>query len=452
MASPIWRSMLITAEPVANECDGSARGAGRHQRRQREADADAGEDHAAEHLADVVGLEPLRERPPGRPGGEDRRARRDHRPRRRTARSAGRRPGTRTAAPSAARARSPGRCVSADQCQTSCIHSTRESSIAPNAAENSSATTDAPVNGRSANSARSISGLRARTLCSANSAERDRARAERGERPRRPPSPSAPPLTRPSDERADPAGDQQRAERVGRRAPDGPGTCGSRRQPTTSAARPIGTLTRNTQRQLAATSTRRPPGRARRPGRRPRSTRAPRRGGAPAGVVARIRPSEVGVSSAAPAACTTRNATSIGRLRRGAARRRRGDEQRHAEQERRARAGSARPAGRTAPAARRRRSRRRSAPTTGPRAPSPPQVEVARHLRQRDVDDEQVEAGEHDARAHDHQHELGRCVAAAGAADVAEADLGWHSQASYQAGLAMAKSAMMCGMDARRSG
>ena len=31
-------------------------------------------------------------------------------------------------------------------------------------------------------------------------------------------------------------------------------------------------------------------------------------------VVARIRPSEVGVSSAAPAACSTRNATSIGRL------------------------------------------------------------------------------------------------------------------------------------------
>ena len=31
-------------------------------------------------------------------------------------------------------------------------------------------------------------------------------------------------------------------------------------------------------------------------------------------VVASIRPSEVGVSSAAPAACTTRNATSIGRL------------------------------------------------------------------------------------------------------------------------------------------
>src|SRR5205807_1643049 len=59
--------------------------------------------------------------------------------------------------------------TSADQCQTSWAQSTRESSIAPNEAENSNATTDAPVNGRKRNKARSISGLRCRAEWAANS-------------------------------------------------------------------------------------------------------------------------------------------------------------------------------------------------------------------------------------------------------------------------------------------
>src|SRR5205807_4205990 len=54
-------------------------------------------------------------------------------------------------------------------CQTSCIHSTRERSMAPKAAEKKMATADAPVNGRSRNSARSISGLRERSRCTMNS-------------------------------------------------------------------------------------------------------------------------------------------------------------------------------------------------------------------------------------------------------------------------------------------
>jgi len=47
----------------------------------------------------------------------------------------------------------------------------------------------------------------------------------------------------------------------------------------------------------------------------------------------------------------------------------------------------------------------------------PADVEIARHLRQRDVDDEQIEAREHDARADDHQHQLRRGIATAAACE-----------------------------------
>ena len=61
---------------------------------------------------------------------------------------------------------------SADQPHTCWSHRTIESSIAPNAIENTIATTTEPVNARMRNSEASISGLRARAQCSANSAER----------------------------------------------------------------------------------------------------------------------------------------------------------------------------------------------------------------------------------------------------------------------------------------
>src|SRR5437763_652527 len=202
--------------------------------------------------------------------------------------------------------------ASADQCQTSCAHSTRESSIAPNAVEKNSDTAEAPVNGRRRNSARSISGLRWRIAWATNSPSEAAPPAivpsVLGS-----PQPQLPPLTSPSTRAATPP--------VTRSAPSAsgtgtgwPGTRGSRRQPTASAARPIGTLTRKTQRQLAATSN--PPttgpAAAARPPTAVQARTAPwRRSG---DEVARISPREVGVSRAAPAACTTRKATSIGTL------------------------------------------------------------------------------------------------------------------------------------------
>ena len=93
-----------------------------------------------------------------------------------------------------------------------------------------------------------------------------------------------------------------------------PGISGSRRHAAISAATPIGTFTRNTHRQLAATS--RPPtagpSAAANPPTAVHVRTAPCRRSA--GNVARISPSDVGVSSAAPAAWRTRNATNIGRL------------------------------------------------------------------------------------------------------------------------------------------
>ena len=117
---------------------------------------------------------------------------------------------------------------------------------------NNSATTDAPVTGRRRNSSRSISGLRARATCSANSPSAvtpaSNVPAVLGSL-----QPQLPPFTRPSTSVPTPA--------VISTAPSGsgagigwPATRGSRRQPTTSASSPTGTLTRNTQRQLAATS------------------------------------------------------------------------------------------------------------------------------------------------------------------------------------------------------
>src|SRR5215210_483287 len=67
------------------------------------------------------------------------------------------------------------------------------------------------------------------------------------------PQPQSPPLTRPSVNSATPAVTNIAPTASGGGA-SWPGTCGRRRHPTTSATTPIGTLTKNTQRQSAATS------------------------------------------------------------------------------------------------------------------------------------------------------------------------------------------------------
>src|SRR4051794_3376393 len=199
--------------------------------------------------------------------------------------------------------------ASGDQCQTSCAQSTRESSIAPNAAEKNSATAEAPVNGRSRNNARSTSGLRERRQWSANNATAS-APPKSALTVLESPQPQLGPFTRPSTNAATPPVISTAPTASGR-GTGWPGTYGRRRQPTTSAASPMGTLTRNTQRQLAATS--RPPttgpAAAARPPTAVHVRTAP--GRRSAGVAARSKPSDVGVRSAAPAACTTRNATSI---------------------------------------------------------------------------------------------------------------------------------------------
>src|ERR1700678_390860 len=198
---------------------------------------------------------------------------------------------------------------SADQPHTFCSHSTIDSSIAPNAQEKNSATSDAPVKFRDRNSDGWISSVRLFIVCTVNSASSTTAAASTPTIQAEP-HPQSPPLTRPNVNSAMPP--------VMRMTPSGsglstscPGTAGSSRQPAATAARPIGTLTRNTQRQLAATSS--PP------------TTGPSAAASPPVAVhtrtapdlrsgsydARIRLSEVGVSSAAPAACTSRNPISI---------------------------------------------------------------------------------------------------------------------------------------------
>ncbi|MEA2211553.1 MAG: hypothetical protein QOF83_1501 [Solirubrobacteraceae bacterium] len=184
--------------------------------------------------------------------------------------------------------------------------------MAPKAIENRTATSEAPVKVRARNRSAEMRGLPARAQCTANSARAmpDRVRAVSVEPD---PQPQSWPLTRPRVSAATPPVTSPAPSASGVRT-GCPGTAGSRRQPATSATRPMGTLTRNTQRQLAATST--PPttgpSAAARPPTAVQARTAPwRRSGA---VVASTRLSEVGVSRAAPAAWRTRKMTSIVRL------------------------------------------------------------------------------------------------------------------------------------------
>src|SRR5919198_565098 len=228
--------------------------------------------------------------------------------------------------------------VSADQCYTSCAHSTRESSIAPNAAEKKSATAEAPVKGRSRKSARSMSGLRACSVCRTNAATATTP-APSAATVRGSPHPQPAPLTSPSTSAATPPVTSAAPSSSGL-GTGWPGTSGSRRQPIASAASPIGTLTKNTQRQLAATS----------------------------------RPPTTGPSAAA------RPPTAVHALTAPWRRSAEQHEQRRVDD--RVRVEHPREVGRRIAA----------------------KVEVPPHLRQRDVDDEQVEAGEHDGGADDHEN------------------------------------------------
>ena len=127
------------------------------------------------------------------------------------------------------------------------------------------------------------------------------------------PQPHVPPSTRPSVSAPTPAVISSALNPSGHGI-GWPGTSGSRRHAAIRAAIPIGTFTRNTHRQLAATSippTAGPSAAANPPTAVQVRTALWRRS---AGNVARISPSDVGVSSAAPAAWTTRKAISIGRL------------------------------------------------------------------------------------------------------------------------------------------
>ena len=109
----------------------------------------------------------------------------------------------------------------------------------PNAAMNSSATTDAPVTGRRRNSSRSISGLRAARHVQQRTGPAATAPANSALTVLASPQPQLPASTSPSTSVPTPP--------VMRIAPSGsgadtgwPGTCGSRRQPTISASSPDG--------------------------------------------------------------------------------------------------------------------------------------------------------------------------------------------------------------------
>ena len=233
---------------------------------------------------------------------------------------------------------------------------------------NSSATTEAPVTGRSRNSSRSISGLRLRrgvqrrTGPAATMPTSERARC-----PGVAPAP-APPLHEAEHERAHPAGDQHRPEGVGR----GHGMPGNRGQPAPADDErehadgdvdeehpaPAG------RHQQPADDRARPPPRSR----PPRSRCGRRRGGARAGTwqgSARARsasaapPRPPGRHGRRPASAGSWPARTPPRPSRRSPPR----------AGTRARGGSARPAARTAPGRPRTRSCSRSGPRRGRRGP-----------------------------------------------------------------------------------
>ena len=165
------------------------------------------------------------------PGGERRRAGRDHAragPKRPISRPATRKENSGTISGPGAIARP---VCSADHPQTSCSHSTTDRSIAPNAAENSSAT----ARGAGERCGRETAcgppaATRARAQCATNSASVAGGQGEHGDRARGAPAPAAA-LDEPERERRHAAGDQHGAERIGTRTGMARERAGRSRQP-----------------------------------------------------------------------------------------------------------------------------------------------------------------------------------------------------------------------------
>src|ERR1700722_2916194 len=202
--------------------------------------------------------------------------------------------------------------VMADQCHTPSSHSTRDSRKPPNAVENGAIANVARVKSRIRNRAGSMNGLSDRRQCATNNASiaADAAKLSMTAGAFQPQSCS---FTIPNVSVAMLAVISAAAPRFGV-ATSWPGTGRSLIQPTTSASSPIGRLTRKIHRQLAVTSnppTSGPKAAAKPPTAAQILTAPARRS---AGKVARISPNDVGVSSAAPAACARRKATSISTL------------------------------------------------------------------------------------------------------------------------------------------
>ena len=190
------------------------------------------------------------------------------------------------------------------------------------------------------------------------------------------------------------------AQRLGRGAA-WPGTRGSFHQPTAMATSPIGTLTMKIQRQLQCTST--PPSSGPSAAANPPSavqtrTAWARRSG---GKLASSRPSEVGVISAAPTACSTRKPTSTAMLLAAPHAAEASGEQADAAQE----AGVApEPLGEAS------EEDQQRGIGDGVGVQHPGHVlqrhaaQAARHVREGHVDDEQIEVREADRDADDRQH------------------------------------------------
>ena len=201
---------------------------------------------------------------------------------------------------------------SADQPQTLSSHSTIDSKIAPNAAENGASTSTAPVNTRTRNNAGSTNGLDDHKHCATNPARHSTAAPAVSPMPSEC-QPQSFTFTIANVRSPTPAVTSKAAPKFGRFT-SCPGIAGSFHHPTINASTPIGTFTRKIQRQLAVTS--RPPTNGPSAAATPPTavqvrTAAPRLSGAND---ASSNPNDVGVINAAAAACTTRNTTSISTL------------------------------------------------------------------------------------------------------------------------------------------
>ena len=195
----------------------------------------------------------------------------------------------------------------AGQCHTDSSHNTSESKNPPNAVENGAIVNVARVKSPIRNSAGSMNGSADRRQCATNKASVTAATAKLSTTPWES-HPQSFSLTIAKVSAAMPTVISAAAHMFGTLT-SWPGTRGSLIQPTSSASRPIGTLTRKIHRQLAMISsppTSGPKAAAKPPMAAQVRTAPPRRS---AGNVARIRPRDVGVSSAAPAACSRRNPT-----------------------------------------------------------------------------------------------------------------------------------------------